>query len=142
LVVGGIGIMNILLVSVTERTREIGIRMATGARRLHVLATYQAVVLEALGQVADDLWALQYDAQILTVDRHSMEAASEALKLQQKSYSVGTTTVLNLIAAERTYAQARLAYVSARVQQFNDSASLLTTLGGGWWDDKIETATR
>jgi NodT family efflux transporter outer membrane factor (OMF) lipoprotein len=105
-------------------------------------ATYQAVVLEALGQVADDLWALQYDAQTLTVDRHSMQVASEALKLQQKSYSVGTTTVLNLIAAERTYAQARLSYVSARVQQFTDSASLLTALGGGWWDDKIETATR
>jgi NodT family efflux transporter outer membrane factor (OMF) lipoprotein len=103
-------------------------------------ATYQAVVLEALGQVADDLWALQYDAQILTVDRHSMEVASEALKLQQTSYSVGTTTVLNLIAAERTYAQARLSYVSARVQQFTDSANLLTALGGGWWNDKIEAA--
>jgi outer membrane protein TolC len=38
-------------------------------------ATYEAVVLEALGQVADDLWALQYDAQILTVDRHSMDVA-------------------------------------------------------------------
>jgi NodT family efflux transporter outer membrane factor (OMF) lipoprotein len=101
-------------------------------------ATYQGVVLEALGQVADDLWALQYDAQILTVDRHSMEVALEALKLQQKSYSVGTTTVLNLIAAERAYAQARLSYVSARVQQFTDSASLLTALGGGWWNDKIE----
>jgi outer membrane protein TolC len=53
---------------------------------------------------------------------------------------VGTTTVLNLIAAERTYAQARLSYVSARVQQFTDSASLLTALGGGWWNDKIEAA--
>jgi NodT family efflux transporter outer membrane factor (OMF) lipoprotein len=101
-------------------------------------ATYQVVVLEALGQVADDLWALQYDAQILTVDRHSMDVAFEALKLQQQSYSVGTTTVLNLIAAERIYAQARLSYVSARVQQFTDSASLLTALGGGWWNDKIE----
>jgi NodT family efflux transporter outer membrane factor (OMF) lipoprotein len=103
-------------------------------------ATYQAVVLEALGQVADDLWALQYDAQILTVDRHSMDVALEALKLQQQSYSVGTTTVLNLIAAERTFAQARLSYVSARVQQFTDSASLLTALGGGWWNDQIEAA--
>ena len=101
-------------------------------------ATYEAVVLEALGQVADDLWALQYDAQILTVDRHSMDVASESLRLQQKSYEVGTTTVLNLIAAERTYAQARLSYVSARVQQFTDSASLLTALGGGWWNDDIE----
>jgi NodT family efflux transporter outer membrane factor (OMF) lipoprotein len=100
-------------------------------------ATYQAVVLEALGQVADDLWALQYDAQILTVDRHSMDVAFQALKLQQQSYSVGTTTALNLIAAERTYAQARLSYANARVQQFSDSASLLTALGGGWWNDKI-----
>jgi NodT family efflux transporter outer membrane factor (OMF) lipoprotein len=105
-------------------------------------ATYQAVVLEALGQVADDLWALQYDAEILTVDRHSMDVAFEALKLQQQSYSVGTTTVLNLIAAERAYAQARLSYVSARVQQFTDSANLLTALGGGWWNDKIEAAAR
>ena len=101
-------------------------------------ATYEAVVLEALGQVADDLWALQYDAQILTVDRHSMDVALEALKLQQQSYAVGTTTVLSLIAAERAYAQARLGYTGARVQQFTDSASLLTALGGGWWNDAIE----
>jgi outer membrane protein TolC len=40
--------------------------------------------------------------------------------------------VLNLIAAERTYAQARLSYVSAQIQQFMDTASLLTAYRMTW----------
>jgi NodT family efflux transporter outer membrane factor (OMF) lipoprotein len=101
---------------------------------------YREVVLTAFGQVADNLRALENDADRAAAFRHAQRIAGDSLALQRISYAAGKTTVLQLIDAERTYSQAMLGMASAQVQQLEDAANLLVAVGGGWWNTSIAPA--
>jgi NodT family efflux transporter outer membrane factor (OMF) lipoprotein len=96
-------------------------------------ADYKETVLQSFGQVADILQALSHDGDLLTDQQRALDLATRAVDLQRINYERGGAGILNLLDAQRRLQRARLGWVRARAQQYQDTIELLAAMGGGWW---------
>ena len=94
-------------------------------------ANYQEVVVRAFVQVSNVLHALQYDDQNIAAQKKALASAEASLKLARLGNDVGSSTELEILNAERLYADAKLGYDQAIAQQYQDVAQLYLALGGG-----------
>jgi outer membrane protein TolC len=92
-------------------------------------------ILQAFGQVADALSAIDHDAAMVSASQRAVATADDSLALQRSSYAAGKTNALQLIVAENTYSSVRLGYVRAVGQRLADTAQLFIAVGGGWWNE-------
>jgi len=102
-------------------------------------AQYRGTVLAALQDVADTLRALQTDAAALRADAQAETAARDSLEITRRQLQAGGTSYVNLLIAQRQYAQARLTRIQGEMARLTDSAALLQSLGGCWWNRDQES---
>jgi NodT family efflux transporter outer membrane factor (OMF) lipoprotein len=97
-------------------------------------AQYRQTVLAAMEEVADTLRALEADARDLRAEAAAEDLAAKSLDITKKQYTLGGVSYLQLLVAQRLYAQARENRVLAEAARYSDSATLYQALGGGWWN--------
>ncbi|HVW71355.1 MAG TPA: efflux transporter outer membrane subunit, partial [Steroidobacteraceae bacterium] len=99
-------------------------------------AQYRQTVLTAMQDVADTLRALEADARNLRAEADAESLAAASLEITKKQYVAGGVSHVQMLIAERQYAQARQNLVLAQAARYADSAALFQALGGGWWNRK------
>ena len=95
---------------------------------------YEQTVLDSFRQVADLLDALTHDAELLAAEQTAYQSAAAALRLQRTSYTLGNSTLLQVLDAQRLFQQARIGLARAQAQRYLDTAQLFVAMGGGWWE--------
>ena len=111
-------------------------RKAAIATHEKSLAIYQQTVVSAFTQVADALSALQHDAELVAAQRQSLEAADDALRLVTANYQAGLVNTQQVLIIESQRLQAKLAYLSAIAQRYQDTVAFFVALGGGLQTEK------
>ncbi|HJP99298.1 MAG TPA: efflux transporter outer membrane subunit [Rhodanobacteraceae bacterium] len=106
---------------------------AAKAAYVEAAEQYRGTVLVAFQNVADTLVALDQDAKALQAAATAERAAKTTLDLSQLQLKHGYIGTFELLAAEQSYQQARIALVQAKASRFADTAALYQALGGGWW---------
>jgi NodT family efflux transporter outer membrane factor (OMF) lipoprotein len=97
-------------------------------------AQYRSVVLSAFQNVANVLDALQADTAILQAQTLAAQSAADSLDMSRKQYQIGAISYVQLLNAQQTYQQTRIALVQAQATRYADTAALFQSLGGGWWN--------
>ncbi len=109
-------------------------RKAALAAHEQSLELYRQTVLLAFAQVADALRGLVHDAKTLDAESKALHAAEEALHLTQANYQAGLTNYLSVLLVQDQYLQAKIGYIQALAQRYQDTVALYVALGGGWWN--------
>jgi NodT family efflux transporter outer membrane factor (OMF) lipoprotein len=95
-----------------------------------MLASYRQTILTAFGDVADRLQAVANDADRQQAQHAAVQTAAESLDLARRSFQAGNSGILDVIDAERRYAQAQLGLARAQSQRLLGIAQLYLALGG------------
>jgi NodT family efflux transporter outer membrane factor (OMF) lipoprotein len=138
------GLVWSIAAGLTQPVFDAGLRRAERRAALDAFrasaADYRRTVLEAFGQVANLLQALDHDADLLATQQRSLELATASVRLQRINYGRGGIGLLPLLDAQRQYQRARLGYLQAQAQRYQDTAQLLVAMGGGWWGAGLTSA--
>jgi len=94
------------------------------------LGVYHQTLLVAFGQVADILRALQHDAELLGSETAAVTASKASLELAQDAYAAGRGSLVQVLDAQRLYAQALVGYARAKGQRYLDTVLLFEAMGG------------
>ena len=107
-----------------------------GARDTYAqtVAQYQGTVDTAFQNVADALYALEYDAKILQAAATSERAAADSLSITRTQLRLGAVNYVALLTSQQAYQQAVINRVQAQAARLSDTAALFQAIGGGWWN--------